>query len=86
MSMGFPKAIQQNDPPLGGIALDVSGGDQTPARNVRWFYCSAAGHLHVTMVDGSAITLSNLVAGSIYPLRVMSVFQTGTTATGVLLY
>jgi hypothetical protein len=39
------------------------------------------GDLTVTMAGGQTVTLSGVVAGTIYPLRCSQVRSTGTTAT-----
>lgn len=77
---------QQNDPAIGAIAISYGGGNQTFDGNCRGFYISSAGHLAVVMANGSAITFSNLLAGSFYPFKITQVTQSGSTAAGVLLF
>jgi hypothetical protein len=40
------------------------------------------------MADGSttAVTFSNLAAGVVYPICVTKIYQTGSTAAGLVLY
>ena len=70
------------DPPTGGVAIDVSGGDQVLARPSRYIYSgSAAMTVVLECVDGSVLTLSAVPSGSLIPIQVVKVRQTGTTAT-----
>ncbi|MGB0661714.1 MAG: spike base protein, RCAP_Rcc01079 family [Mangrovicoccus sp.] len=53
----------------------------------RAIYIGSAGDLSVEMADdpqGQSITLTGVLAGVVYPLRVRRVRQTGTTATGIV--
>jgi hypothetical protein len=36
------------------------------------------------MLDGTVITLTNLAAGILHPLQVIRVYETGTTAAGII--
>jgi len=46
----------------------------------RGIYVGTLGNLHVRMIDGSEVTFGDLSAGIIHPLRVIRVFDTGTSA------
>ncbi len=53
----------------------------------RALFIGTSGHLSVELVgsaDGEVLTLQNVQAGMIYPLRVRKVRATGTTAGGIL--
>ncbi len=50
----------------------------------RALYVGEAGDLQVQMVSGQTVTLSNVQAGIVYPLRVSRVLAAGTTATGLV--
>lgn len=50
----------------------------------RGLYVGAAGDVKVTLVGGDTVTLVDLVAGVIHPLRVSRVWATGTEATGIV--
>lgn len=66
-------------------AAAITPSDSQPLANAtRAIYIGGAGNLSVSMVDGSSVTLTGLVAGMIYPLRLNQVFATGTTATGLV--
>jgi hypothetical protein len=69
---------------VGGVAVDVSGGDQAFARTTRAFWVGGAGALAVVMEDGSEITFSGITAGSLMPIQAKSVKQTGTDASSVV--
>lgn len=74
-----------DDPAVGGVAIDYSGGNQVLATTGRGIYIGTAGHLAVVMHDGSAVTFSNLTAGTVYPFAVKQITQAGSTAAGVVL-
>ncbi|MEL7214292.1 MAG: hypothetical protein AAGK92_16635 [Pseudomonadota bacterium] len=69
-------------PPSGGAPIspdDVQGlAMATRALNV-----AISGDVTVTTVDGDTFTL-HIAAGSAFPIRVIKVFATGTTATGIV--
>lgn len=50
----------------------------------RGIYVGQSGDVMVEMVSGDTVTFPNLQAGMIYALRVMKVFASGTTATGLV--
>lgn len=73
-----------------GLTGPICGGfDITPddandlASMTRGIMVSGAGDLHAVLKDGDALTLPGLTPGVIYPLRVVRVLSTGTTATGL---
>lgn len=76
----------QHDPPVGAIVIDYSAGDQelnVPARRV---YISATGDLKVDMADGTTVTFEDLAAGIQHEMCIAKIYQTGSTATGLVLY
>jgi hypothetical protein len=55
------------------------------ANNTRGLMVSVAGDVKVDFVTtGSAIVLTGLLAGVVYPLQIKRVYSTSTTATGIL--
>lgn len=46
----------------------------------RALYVGTTGDLHLRLTSGDDVVLANAVAGMIYPLRVVRVFSSGTTA------
>lgn len=50
----------------------------------RGIYIGSTGSLSVTLVSGDEITLSEVQAGTIYPLRIARVKASGTTAAGLV--
>ena len=63
----------------------IAPSDSVDLPNVtRAIYVGVTGNLRVALVSGDIITLSNVQAGAIYPLRIARVFVTGTTATGLV--
>lgn len=76
-----------NESARSGAAISVGGGDQVLAVCSRFLYVATTGAVVVRLADDTAdITLSGLLAGTILPLAIAIVRQTGTTATGVLLF
>lgn len=61
--------------PADGVAL---------AHVPRALYVGGAGDLRVMMRAGNVVTLAGVQAGMVYPLRVVQVMATGTTATGLV--
>lgn len=69
------------------VAVSVGGGDQVLANAARGVYVSVAGNIVCRLVDDTIdSTFANLAAGTVYPLSIAIVRQTGTTATAVLLF
>ncbi len=50
----------------------------------RGLYVGQGGDIRVTMLSGDVVTLRNIQPGIIYPIRVVQVLATGTTATDVV--
>lgn len=50
----------------------------------RYIYVGTAGHIKVTFVDDTEVTLNNLIAGQLHALRVKKVHSTGTTALTIV--
>ena len=50
----------------------------------RALYVGQSGDVQVVMVSGETITLSNVQAGVVYPIRVARVLSSGTTAGGLV--
>jgi hypothetical protein len=75
----------RRDPAVGIVAIDYSGGNQTPSVPVRGVLVTTAGALSVVMADGTSGTISGLLAGVVYPLAVATVVQSGSTAAGFFL-
>lgn len=73
-----------------GLNCPVQGGfDITPTDGVdlvqvtRAVMVGSVGDLAVTLKDGSVLTLTGMTPGVIYPLRVVRVAATGTSAAGI---
>lgn len=50
----------------------------------RGLYVGTAGHVKVTMADGSVGVLKSLSGGIVHPLSVRRVWSTGTTALDII--
>lgn len=76
--------VSQSDPPYDAYAIDYSGGNQTLTGRVRGVYVGTSGHLKVDMAGGTAVTFSNLPVG-FHPMNITKIYQTGSTAAGLVL-
>lgn len=80
------------DPPLDAIPIDYSGGNQDlTVGRVRGVYISTTGHLKVDMVGRNgiatvAVTFTSLTAGIQHGMQITKIYQTGSTAAGLVLY
>ena len=50
----------------------------------RALYIGQNGNVRVKMISGDIVTLANMQGGILYPIRVLQVFQTGTTAADIV--
>lgn len=57
----------------------ASFGDVTRA-----LYCGIAGDIAVVMQSGAVVTLANVAAGTLLPLRATRIAATGTTAGAII--
>ncbi len=79
------KAFQSGlESPAQSAVLVTPSDSQSLPNATRALYVGGAGNLRVTLVSGDTVTLTGVVAGMIYPLRVSRVLATGTTATGLV--
>lgn len=70
-------------PAIGGF--EISPHDTNALSKVtRAIYVGGAGHLTVTMHDGTVVTFPSVLAGSLLPIRVRLVMATNTTATNIV--
>lgn len=72
------------DPAIGGEAIDVSSSDQELTWISRAIWVGGDGAIRVLMKDGTTLTFSGIVAGTVMPLAVSTVYQTGTTASNLV--
>jgi len=83
-SLGKPEPINSTNSNLHSFAsaataavIDVDVGDVT--ENYQAVYVGEDGNLAVT-IGGTNVTFSNIIAGTILPIKVSKVFQSGSTA------
>lgn len=50
----------------------------------RAIYVGQTGNVRVMTVDGDIVTFANMQGGVLYPIRVVQVFSTGTTAADLV--
>jgi hypothetical protein len=75
-------ASHPTGPAIGGADVVPDDGTDLPTLP-RALMVSGSGDVAVVFRDGSQMTLPGLVPGVIYPVRVMRVLATGTSATGI---
>lgn len=69
-------------PASGGFAVEPHDTNELP-RITRALYVGGAGTISMILASGDALTLSNVPAGSLLPVRTRQVLATGTTATAI---
>lgn len=74
--------IGMTDP--GYDCAEITPSDTAPIGNARALYIGGSGDVKLTTIAGTEITFSNLVEGSILPVRCKRVLSTGTTATNIV--
>lgn len=76
----------QNDasPAQRAETVDASSGDDTLTRVSRGLYVGTSGDVAVTMYGGGNVTFANVPAGTILPVRVTVVLNSGTTASDIV--
>lgn len=62
----------------------VPNDSQSLAIATRAVYVGGGGDMRVRMLSGETVTFTGLQAGQFYPLRIVRVLATGTTATGLM--
>lgn len=73
----------QNSPIIDGFS--ITPNDAADVQEVtRAVMVSTMGNLTCTLKGGSTMTLTSLVPGVMYPLRVIRILTSGTTATGIV--
>lgn len=72
-----------NSPASHGFVIVPHDGNDL-VEVTRGLYVAGAGALVLTMASGADVSLANVAAGSVLPLRVRRVKATGTTATGLV--
>jgi hypothetical protein len=65
-------------------ARSVTKSDSTIIAATRGIMAAVTGDLAVVFPDSTAVTFTSIVAGQIYPISVIKVMSTGTTATGIV--
>lgn len=66
-------------------ASSITPNDTTQiTKACRGVYVGTAGNLAVTMADGSSVTFVGVQAGSILPIKVKIIKDTGTTASDIV--
>jgi hypothetical protein len=67
-------------------AYDVTPNDSTdlPSGDTRALYVGGSGNIVIVTAGSTEVTLLNVQAGAILPIRVSRVKATNTTATGIV--
>lgn len=67
----------------GAVAVDVSSADQSLALGCRGLYVGTTGDIKVDLPSNTGITFTNVAVG-IFPVQVTKVYNSGTTASGIV--
>ena len=70
--------------PAVGAAEVTPNDSEDLARPSRALLIGGAGNVTVDMSNGDNVTLTGLLAGGLYPVRVKRVYATDTTATNIV--
>lgn len=67
----------------------IGGNSVTPSDTERFRVCrgiifGTSGTCQVEFFDGSVVTLPAMAAGVVHPLQIVRVFNTNTTASGIV--
>lgn len=66
-------------------AAAVTPSDTTDLTNVsRWLFVGGAGNVVCIMQDGTTVTFTGVLAGTLLPIRCSRVMATSTTATNMV--
>ena len=69
---------------IAGSASAITPSDTVPFQGPVVVYVGGAGDMAVVTASGDEVTLANVQAGSVIPLRIKQVKSTGTTATSLI--
>lgn len=72
--------VSLSDPASSCVAVDITSTDHTFPRPAV-IRVGTAGDLAILPLEGSAVTITNVQAGEIIPVRCLKVLKTGTTAS-----
>ena len=71
-------------PMFPGDAVVIVPSDSVNLATAAVIYVGVGGNIKVTTAQGTAITFTGVVAGSVLPIQVIRVWSTGTTATNMV--
>jgi len=71
-------------PMFPGDAVVIVPSDSVNLATAAVIYVGVGGNVKVTTAQGTAITFTGVVAGSVIPIQVIRVWSTGTTATNMV--
>lgn len=70
-------------PARDGFAITPSDSDDLP-EVTRALYVGGEGTIAATLASGAELTFESVSAGTVLPLRVSKILETGTTATAII--
>ena len=75
-------SVTQTQP--GQDAESITPSDTGNIAGMRGLYVGSGGNVKVDMQGGTTITFSNVISGTILPIKASRVYSTGTTATSLV--
>jgi hypothetical protein len=79
---GGPVTLES--PVSGGEAIVISGSDHTLTYASRALWVGSTGSVKVDMIGGATLTFVNVQDGTLLPIRISKVYQTGTSAQNLV--
>lgn len=76
-------AVGLTSPALTAEEITPDNGT-TLAHVTRALYVGQTGNVRVVTAEGDIVTFANMQGGALYPIRVVQVFATGTTAADLV--
>lgn len=84
MDVSAQKTDQNLISPATNAAALIPNDDQAILRITRSIYVGQTGDVAVEMADGMTVTFAAVPAGTVLPVRIHKLLQTGTTASGLV--
>ncbi len=73
-----------SDPAVDAEDADIASSDHAFAAVTRAIYVGTGGDVKVDMHGGTAVTFKSVAGGTVLPIAVSNVYQTGSTASDIV--
>ena len=82
--LAYNKEANLESPVGSGEAIDISVADHATTYATRALWVGTAGNVKVDMLGATGVTFLNVQDGTLLPIRVSKVYQSGTTAANMV--